>query len=473
MRLRDYQTRDIGRIVDALRKHRAVCYQLPTGAGKTIIAAEICRRLVANGQKGLALVHRRELVRQFVNTLVESEVLPHFGIGIIAAGQAPAPWATFQVASVQTLARREVNFDPRLIFVDEAHHIRASTWETLMQRWPTARILGLTATPARLDGKGLGAHFDVLLEGPTIPELVEQGYLAPTRVKYLPEGIDLTGVRTLAGDYNRGQLQQQVNSKVIASAANSYLRYAKGKKALFFGISVKHSQAVVDELRKNGVKAAHLDGGSPTYERDSVMKDFAEGDMMVIGNCQLFDEGVDVPACSVVMLGSPTKSVTRYLQSCGRAMRPQPGKEALILDLAGTCHYLDLPDAERHWTLEGDEAPKKESPLRRAINRTCEKCHTVYPAVYPKCPACGLEYQGGTEPDEVDVELEDATPDHQVRKRTPVPRWRLKTLIRQTGGDIVKLQQLGKELGYKPGWAHKQAVIWASRRRRPQQQARP
>lgn len=467
MVIREYQALDIDRIREAFRSVRSVCYQLPTGGGKTIVAAEICRRVIANGHRGLALMHRRELIRQFHRTLKSVDALAGVPIGIIAAGEAETPWAPFQIAGVQTLVRRKNHhFNPDLIIVDEAHHIRASTWALIVERFPGARLLGLTATPMRQDGRGLGSHFDVLVQGPTIPELIEQGHLAPCRVKHIPEGIDMTGARLLAGEWNRGDIDRRVTGRVVAKAAQSYVRYAKGRKAIFFGVTVRHSRAVAAELQRLGVHAVHVGGDASSDYRDRVLRAFQSGSVDVICNCALFDEGFDAPGCDCVMLGAPTKSVIRYLQSCGRAMRPQPGKEALILDLAGSSHELGLPDDPREWTLEDRvvKGGKRKSPVVRA--RTCEKCREVYPVYRPACPSCGTEASTHI-PQEVDVELVDAAPRSAAPKRNAGYVRRRAAACR---GDRKQLLALAKELGYKEGWAFIQETIW--RRRQLRERAR-
>ena len=284
-------------------------------------------------------------------------------IGVEAAGWPSIPWATLQVGMVQSISRRKFSINPGIVMVDEAHHARAATWEKVLQRWPNAMLIGLTATPQRLDGKGLDEFFNVMISGPTIPELVDMDFLAPTRTLTLPIALKLAGVRkTKHGEYRQSDLAERVTGSVVAKAADAYLRYAKGRKAIFFGIHIDHSKQVCAALRARGVRAEHVDGTDTMGRRDRVMLEFKAGDVDVVGNCDLISEGYDAPACDAILMGASTNSVTRYLQQAGRAMRYRPGKTALVLDLAGISHDLGLPDDVREWSLESGELDKRGKP---------------------------------------------------------------------------------------------------------------
>ena len=170
--LRPYQQAAVDGLRDAIRQNGSVVFACPTGSGKSVVAGEIARLATEKGSRTLFLIHRRELVKQLRDTL--NEFVPQAQPGIIAAGFPATPWSKLQIASVQSLARREYVHEPNLIIVDEAHHVRAKTWERVLGRWPNAKRIGLTATPMRLDGRGLGAHFESMIVGPTIPELVDE-----------------------------------------------------------------------------------------------------------------------------------------------------------------------------------------------------------------------------------------------------------------------------------------------------------
>ena len=447
MGLRDYQQEDVGRLRQAVNRSGSVVYVLPTGGGKTVVAGEIARLAAAKGSPTLFLVHRRELVKQASSTL--KDAVPGTPIGIEAAGWPRNPWALLQVGSVQTVVRRDVR-KPKLIIVDEAHHARAKTWEVVLDRWPRAKRIGLTATPERLDGKGLGEHFAEMVLGPTIPELVEDGHLAPCRVLRIPSGLRLEGLKKdKNGEFTRSAMGKRVTGAVVASAVAAYLRYAPGRRAIFFGIHREHSRKVCEGLRAKGVRAAHVDATDPTARRDRVMNALRTGGLDVVGNCDLISEGFDAPACEVVMMGSHTASVTRYLQQAGRAMRPGPDKTALILDLAGNSHHLGLPDDVRDWNLEDGEVVEVQKT--RAAPRLCPLCHAVFRG--PKCPQC--QYQPPlSEIAEVETPLEEATSGRMARprgRRSEV--WRELSEAYKSDDPVEAVKAIGRRRGYKEGWA--------------------
>ena len=385
MTLRPYQGEAVARLRDAVTRHGSAVYVLPTGGGKTVVAAEIARRAHAKGARTLLLVHRRELVAQAVNTLADA--CPGVSVGVEAAGWPAQPWADLQVGMVQSINRRAHTTRPDLVIVDEAHHARAATWEKVLARWPGVPRIGLTATPERLDGKGLAEHFGNIVLGPTIDELVAQGYLAPTRTLRVPSGLALADVRKdRHGEYRADDLRQRITGKVVASAVDAYMDYARGKRAIFFGVHTNHSRQVCEGLRAHGIRAAHVDGTDTPARRDRVMNDFRTGGLDVVGNCDLISEGFDAPACDAVIMGAPTRSVTRFLQQAGRAMRPGPDKTALVLDLAGITYELGLPDEPREWTLADGEV--KAAHEGKAAPTACPNCHTVF---YGKrCPVCAV-----------------------------------------------------------------------------------
>ena len=402
---RPYQSRAVEELRAAVTEYGSAVYVLPTGAGKTVVAAEIARLAQAKGRRTLLLVHRRELVKQAIETL--NLACPGVSIGVEAAGWPSQPWAALQVGMVQSISRRAYSVKPDLVIIDEAHHARAATWEKVLAQWPGVPRLGLTATPERLDGKGLAAHFATMVMGPTIDELVEDGYLAPTRTLRIPSGLALAGVRKdKKGEYRQDDLRDKVTDKVVASAVDAYMDYAHGKRAIFFGIHTGHSKQVCEGLRARGVRAVHVDGTDNPFYRDRIMGEFRTGGVDVVGNCDLISEGFDAPACEVVMMGAATTSITRFLQQAGRAMRPGPGKTALVLDLAGNTYTLGLPDEPREWSLADGEI--KESTVGERKPNHCRTCNTVFYG--RKCPGCSAIITAPPLPevDQVRAELVEA-----------------------------------------------------------------
>ena len=387
-RLRDYQQRAIDKLRKAFLRHRSVVLQLPTGAGKTAVAGAFAEDAALKGQELLALVHRRELVDQFCETLDGVGLRGHYGI--IAAGRTPSPWAKMQVASIQTLHRRPgLDLDPHYVVIDECHHARAKTWSDVLDRFPNAKVLGMTATPIRLDGKPLGRHFKHLVSGPSILELVENGWLAPTSMRYVDRGILTQGVKQTAGDYNRGELGARLSRKVVAAPVEAFLRYAADRRAIFFGINTHDSYRVAERFAQCGISAAHVDGETPPGDRDWIIESFRAGRIQVLCNVDIVSEGTDVPQCDCVMMGLPTLSLTRYMQQAGRAMRPDHRHDALILDLVGNIWRHGRPDLPRTWTLHGTEPTTRQPREQSASTRKCVDCGTAIRSRGQVCQICG------------------------------------------------------------------------------------
>ena len=432
MPLRPHQSDDVERIRIALRQSGAVVYVLGTGGGKTVVAAEVARRVVANGHTVLFLLHRRELVRQSLATL--REACPDITIGVEAPGWPSIPWAPLHVGMVQTISRRTLRFMPKLVILDEAHHVKADTYAEVLARWPDAQLLGLTATPERLDGRGLRPPFGEMVEGPTMPELVDHDYLAPTR--------------TLRPVVETGH--------AIADPVAAYLRYTPGQRALFFGRHTRHSMEVCEGLRAAGYRAAHVDGKDSTARRDRIMQEFLTGGLDVVGNCDLVSEGFDAPACEVVIMGRQTQSVTRYLQMAGRAMRPGAGKVATVLDCAGISHSLGLPDEVRAWSLDDGEVVARQG--RKRSPRACDKCWTVFYGA--KCPGC--QYVAPlSEVLTIEMILQEAG----IRRRSGSKlnrkdAQRAVLEIRGMPDRSARLKVLASAQGYPEGWTGQIERLW-------------
>ena len=461
MPLRPYQEIDVSNIRAAVIRSKSCVYRCPTGSGKTIVGTAIADGATTKGNPVLFLCHRRELIKQTVDTIYET--MPGVQLGVIAAGWPELPWAKLQIGMVQTIARRkQLMFKPKIIIVDEAHHVRAATWEKVFQVWPGAKLIGLTATPERLDGKGLGTHFAEMVSGPEIKELVDMGYLAPTRVLRIPSSMMLEDVRTdRHGEYRQDDVSAKITDAVIADGVGAYMRYAKGKRAIFFGVHRDHSKRVCAGLREVGIRAEHVDGDDPMARRDRIMAEFKTGGLDVVGNCQLIDEGFDAPACEVVMMGSPTTSVTRYLQQAGRAMRPAPGKTALILDLAGISHELGLPDDVREWSLDDGEIREGKKAHKRP--RDCPRCQTVFWGRI--CPHCNHS-EPMAEVNQVDTELEEATGATPRPGGRRLTRKQLNQQLAVAHGAPNKekaLLEIAARNGYKKTWAYAILRVWSDR----------
>ena len=461
---RDYQLRAVDELREAVRRHKSALYVLPTGGGKTVVAGLIAQRVTDRGGQVMLVVHRRELVKQAVGTL--TEFVPGLDLGVEAPGWPSMPWAPLQICMVQSMVRRDhvARMRPSIVIWDEAHHVRAATWERALDWWWHIPHIGLTATPERLDGKGLGAHFGAMVEGPSIHWLVNNinpstgfSYLAPCRTLTVPSSLDLSGLTlNRSGEYGAA-IGNRITAGVIADAADAYTRYAAGQQAIFFGVNRDHSRRVVERLQEMGVKAAHVDGDDHPARRDRIMAEFRDGVIQVVGNCDLISEGFDAPGCSVIMMGSPTRSITRYLQM-NRAQRPGPGKRALILDLAGISHELGLPDEPREWTLEDGEISERRK--KKAKPRECPQCHTMYYG--RKCPECA--YQSpllGVE--ETRTDLVEATGRPERNGKRPNRRsdlWDELGIAKQQPDVRSAVEAIAQRRGYKDGWVGHILEAW-------------
>ena len=301
--------------------------------------------------------------------------------GIIAAGY-PAAAAPVQIASINTIARRLQSYRPddfKLVFVDEAHHAAAPTWQRVIDYFAAsgALVIGCTATPARLDGKGLDHLFGELVISRSVKEYVDLGVLAPA-VIYAPARLpDLSGIRTRAGDYEIEALSERMaNSVLTADAIAQYKKLSPQLPGLAYCCSIKHSQQVAAAFTDAGYAARHVDGETPAAEREATIAALRAGQLDLVTNVALFTEGLDIPLLGAVLVLRPTQSLTLHLQMVGRALRTAPGKRrGLILDHAGNSLLHGLYDFPHQWSLEG--RPKK---IAEPLARQCPQCGAVLPA---------------------------------------------------------------------------------------------
>ena len=386
MQLRSYQDRAIDDLRSAYQSGaNAPLLVLPTGGGKTCIIAAISANAAARGRHVLILVHRRELIHQ------TSSKLAWVGLdhGIIAAG-IPSSDHAVQIASVQTLARRlsRLDWQPTLIIIDEAHHATAGQWARILDHWPDAYRLGVTATPCRLDGCGLRGTFDTMVLGPSVADLIFTGYLSPARIYAPPVVADLQGIRSRGGDYANDQAAAAMDRPTVTGDAIAhYQRLAAGQQAIAFCCNVNHAVSVCDAFKTAGIAAELLLGNTPG--REQVVADFAAHRIRVLVTVDVVSEGFDVPAASCAILLRPTQSLGLYLQQVGRVLRPAPGKEhAVILDHVGNVTRHGFPDDSRDWSLDDRMRRSKGTPAPSV--RTCPECFAAFKP-QPQCPVCGAQ----------------------------------------------------------------------------------
>lgn len=438
--LRTYQADCIRDIRAALKTHRRVLLQSPTGSGKTVMFAFITASVHKRNKRCLLLVHRDELVRQVTDALREFSV-PH---GVIAAGSFSR--ANIIVGSVWTVARRLGHMlPPDLIVIDEAHHsVSGSTWGKTLDAFPNSKNLGVSATPCRLDGRGLDEMFDDLICGPSVGSLIDAGYLSNYEL-YAPSHVNTSRLHIRAGDYAKNELAAMMEgSKLTGDAVEHYRKLAHGKPGVAFCVSVRHAEQVAEAFRNAGYRSVSVDGKMEVHHRRKIMDGLRNGELDVLTSCELISEGVDVPRLECGILLRPTQSAALYLQQVGRCLRPYPGKShAIILDHSGNAGAHGMPDDERVWSLKGLDNAHEPSEKKVGL-RTCKKCFAVFrPA--PSCPRCGhvVEIQPRVV-EHVSGELEKVNGSRQVQD--------MRVEIRKAR-TLEALQELAKARNYRPGWA--------------------
>lgn len=448
IQLRDYQEQGVTEIRNAMiNGNRRICYTGPCGAGKTVLFSYMAINASLQGKRTLILVHRVELLDQAAETLQESGV--HFGI--IAAGK-PMTNDLIQLTSVQTISRRLDKIPPPdLIISDEFHHAVANTWVKIFNYFPNAYVVGLTATPCRLNGQGLGEVADILIEGPTAKTLISRKYLTSYKYYAPPQVFDMDGVTVKMGDYDQKQLAEKVDKPtIIGNALQHYEKLAKGKSTIIYCASIDHSIHTVEIFKNAGYTAAHLDGKTNKYVRKKITDDFKTGKLQIISNCDIVSEGYNCPGAEVVMLLRPTASLVLFIQQSMRCLRldkNNPDKVGIIIDAVGNVARHGLPDEEHIWTLE---SKKKKSAPREVMMKICPKCYGAHNPS-PVCPYCQHIYQVAVQAaiDEKAGELTEILELKKKEKKQEVGRAR----------NVVSLEQIAMQRGYAPGWIRKMCEL--------------
>jgi DNA repair protein RadD len=458
MILRPYQINIITEFYRTTPTFKRVILVAPTGSGKTVIGAEIIKDHVAEHQETVVLAHRCEIVKQTADKLRALGILP----GIIMVGVPEMPMAPVQVASIASLSARAMRPGPngstrmelppaKLLVIDECQHATAPTWRAILDSYTKmgATVLGLTATPCRGDGRGLGGIFDTMLQCPQVTELIKLGYLVPSRV-YAPAAPDLDGIKTVQGDYHQGQLEDRMDKdKLVADIVTQWIKHGEGRPTVCFATGVGHSIHIRDRFREAGIRADHIDGGTPKNEREATLAALAAGKIDVVSNCLVLTEGWDLPVTACCVLARPTRQMGLYRQMIGRVLRPANGKtDAVILDHSGAVFRHGLPEDPVCWTLDPNKMAtnkvhdaRKGDHLGGAKILECSQCGAIREGG-KACPCCG--FLPVRKPDLVvfeDGELALV----QGRKRG-VAAVDKRAFHRQLAG-------IAQERGYKPGWA--------------------
>ena len=373
IKLFDYQEDMKERIEKALRLHRSVMAQMPTGTGKTYLLTAVIDSFVSNNpmEKVWIVAHRRELVSQIDETVRKFHSY--------SASNTSSLLSSVKAVSIQWLSKHynEIEEEPGMIVIDEAHHALAKTYKEMWERFPKAKFLGLTATPCRLNGKGFTDLFDVLVQSWGVPEFISKGRLATYDfVSIKSDGvtqrlIDSLQKRGADGDYQNKEMDMLLNKKPsIERLYRSLEEYGKDRKGIVYAINISHAQKITKLYQENGVRAIAIDSKTPATERQQDIEVFKKGDIQVLVNVDIFSEGFDCPDVEFVQLARPTLSLAKYLQMVGRGLRVAKGKkDCVIIDNVGLYRVFGLPSQVWNWNamFEGKlkVGKKKETPKER------------------------------------------------------------------------------------------------------------
>lgn len=434
--------------VEDLRGHfrageRRLLLVSPTGSGKTVLFSYVTKGAASRGLRVAILAHRSEILDQIGRTLNRFEV-PHF---MLTAGRSIPATYQVMVASVQTLCRRiEGAPAPDFVVVDEAHHSCAGSWAKVFAGWPKARWLGVTATPERLDGKGLGDFYHRMVMGPRVDWLIENGYLARPRYFAPKQSVDTSALKKMAGDFNRKEAAEVVDRPGITGDAIAHFKkHAGDRTGIVFCVSIAHAVHMADGFKSAGITAEVIDGTMSPEARRAIVARLGSGETQVLVSVDLVSEGFDLPAVGAASLLRPTASLALHLQQIGRVLRPAEGKEdAIILDHVGNCTRHGLAEEEREWTLEG-YAAKKRRKEKALETKQCDVCFRIYYG--PKCPECGASKEPKRQLEVRAGELAEVSAEKMLEIRR---RLREEADCRT----LEDFQRLARIRGYKPGWAY-------------------
>ena len=411
--LRNYQEQAIQKLRHSLGtgKRRPVV-QLPTGAGKTVIAASIITMARSKGKRVIFAVPSLTLIDQTVERFRQNGITE---IGVMQAQhEMTDPRQPVQVCSIQTLMRRDLP-DADLVIVDEAHMMFKFLGEWVSyQQWERIPFVGLTATPW---ARGMGKIWDDLIIGTTMQELIDQKHLCDFKV-YAPAHPDLGSVKTVAGDFDlKGLGEAMDQGALVADIVTTWLEKGLNKQTVCFAVNRTHAKHIQKQFEEAGVLVEYMDAYTPMVERTEIIKRFERKDTQVICNVGVLTTGFDADVRCII-LARPTKSEMLYVQMIGRGLRPATGKEyCLILDHSDTTIRLGFVTDIAHTTLDDGKARQKAKAVQKErLPKECPKCAFLRPAKTNKCPACGFVAEAVSQTEVVDGELMELTKDKKYKK---------------------------------------------------------
>lgn len=391
----------------------------------------------------MILAHREELLDQISDTLKKFQVSHTF----IANNRYYSARTLVHIASVFSLVKRLHKIPkPDVIIIDEAHNFcSGGTWSKILNAYPDAWRIGVSASPIRLSGEPLGDAFDDIIIGPTTRELIDSGDLCEYRL-FGADSIDTSKIHTIMGDFNKKEINDAMNKAVITgNAVAEYTKYCAGKRAIVFCCSIEHAKNVAEEFRKSGYSAGMIEGTMTKESRKILVNRFREGTLQILTSINVISEGFDLPAIEAAIILRPTKSLRLHIQMCGRALRNYPGKErAIILDHASNSERLQFwPCDSKEWSLDGKKKKPKEDTGPKI--RLCPECFGANQGWRKECQYCKFIFIAQPrELDHVKGELSEIDIERIRKERREIGMARTKE----------ELLEIASRKGYKPGWVY-------------------
>lgn len=423
------------------RGNRKIMVQSPPRSGKTVVMAYIAKNATDKNKKVLFFSHRKEINEQVVETFKRGGVnLDNVTIGTVGS----------LVKKLDKLPKFDV------ILVDEAHHIKAKQYQSILTYFKDATQLFFTGTPIRLDGAGFHDLAEDLVKGKSVKWLQENGNIAPFKY-YAPSLIDTTNLKKRGGEFTKKSVDDTMKRVIYGDVIRHYEKLAKGKQAIVYTHSVEASESISNTFNEHGYRSIAISGKTPPEARERAMRAFRDGELTIMVNCELFTEGIDLPNVDVCIMLRPTQSLSLYLQFAMRALNPREGKTAIIIDHVGNVDRHGLPNDDREWSLSGVSKQKQKAKLGEPTTRTCDECYATFWSAERICPLCGHENQPTKEEIEIlrEIELEERRQAINKKVETFVTSDQCQT--------IAELQAFAKQHGYKPGWVfiqQKKRNIW-------------
>lgn len=448
MTLRDYQQHDLNELRHAFRSYRSVLLVQPTGAGKGSLASFIVQSAAARGHNTLFLVNRRTLVHDMSHRLDRLGV--DHGI-IMAAHPRRRPWLHTHIASVDTLHRRPNPPKASLLIVDEAHFAVSPSFKSVLDKYPDAKVLCMTATPIRVDSRGLGEICEYMVQGPSVQQLIDLGYLVPSRV-FAPSNPNVSGVKKTGGDFNQKALAAVCDrARLIGDIVSHWKKFASDRKTAVFAVDQNHARHLADQFQAAGADFAYVDANTPDDERDQIWDGLDNGNLRGVVSVGVISYGWDHPIVSCVVMARPTESLNLHLQQIGRGSRPHPGKkDLLILDHASNTLRHGFYEDDREWSLDGGVIAKSAEPSLSVA--TCKKCYGTFRRGPLRCPYCNWEMERQARTVQVDAgTLEEIKRD---RKLKAIEEWRTTVTGDKRREKFEEWKREAAKRGYKPSYPY-------------------